>query len=172
MGYIGYFMKKNKWWGYLILLPMILELAYSYMGYFSNLLFYFPKYILIVLFCAATMMLYPLAIFDNKKIKWTGAVISAVLIVTVTVIGFLYPPVYSTYFLAAEVADDTYEVCLENSDYGDVAIVYDENLEEYMVHAQFKKAGDTTLTLTSPTGEKTTYALHIERDTYKINKTA
>ena len=30
MGFIGYWMKKDKWWGYLILLPMIVITAASY----------------------------------------------------------------------------------------------------------------------------------------------
>ena len=42
MGYIGYYMKKGKWWGYLILLPMIVLTGYSYQTYFSDFLFYIP----------------------------------------------------------------------------------------------------------------------------------
>nr|MCR5624683.1 hypothetical protein [Lachnospiraceae bacterium] len=47
MGFIGYFMKKDKWWGYLILFPMILITANSYYKYLNDFLFYMPKYILI-----------------------------------------------------------------------------------------------------------------------------
>lgn len=69
MGFIGYWMKKDKWWGYLILLPMIVLTASS-----------------------------------------------------------------------------------------------------YAIQADFKKAGDTVLTIVSPNGEKTEYDLHIERDTYEYTK--
>ena len=41
-----------------------------------------------------------------------------------------------------------------------------------MLHADFKRAGDTVLTLVSPNGEKKEYDLHIERDTYELTKRA
>ena len=39
MGYIGYYMKKDKWWGYLILLPMILFVGIEYSTYLSYFTF-------------------------------------------------------------------------------------------------------------------------------------
>ena len=69
MGFIGYYMKKGKWWGYLILLPMIVLTAYSYLTYFSYFLFSRPRYILISLFCICMMILYPIAIFEKKAIR-------------------------------------------------------------------------------------------------------
>ena len=39
-----------------------------------------------------------------------------------------------------------------------------------MLHADFKRAGDTVLTLVSPTGEKEEYDLHIERNKYEITR--
>lgn len=55
--------------------------------------------------------------------------------------------------------------------YGNVSIRYDDGLEDYLLHADFKRAGDTVLTIVSPpTGEKTEYALHIERNTYETAK--
>ena len=64
MGCIGYYMKKGKWWGCLFLLPMIVLTAYSFLGYFSDFLFSMPRYILISVFCAAAMILYPVVIFE------------------------------------------------------------------------------------------------------------
>ena len=69
MGFIGYWMKKDKWWGYLILLPMIVITAASYSTYFSRFLFSRPRFLLITLFCACGMILYPVVIFKNKKIR-------------------------------------------------------------------------------------------------------
>ena len=43
MGYIGYYIKKDKWWGYLILFPMILMVAESYAKYLSDFMFAYPK---------------------------------------------------------------------------------------------------------------------------------
>lgn len=173
MGFIGYWMKKGKWWGYLILLPMIILTAESYMGYFSDFQFYMPRYILIVLFCACAMILYPAAIFENKKIKVAGVAISGAFIAALTIMCLLNPPIYSTDIMGNGENyrfDGTYTAYLADEKYGDVEIRYDDGFENYILHADFKRAGDTVLTLVSPAGEKTEYDLHIERDTYKLTK--
>jgi hypothetical protein len=77
MGHIGYYMKKGKWWGDLILLPTIIWTGNSYQSYFQDFLFSYPRYILVCLFCACAMILYPVVIFENKKIRIVGAVIGA-----------------------------------------------------------------------------------------------
>ena len=171
MGYIGYYMKKDKWWGYLILLPMILLDAISYSTYLSSFMFSYPKYILICLFCIITMIIYPLYIFNNKKIKTTGLIISIILIIIVTIMGINNRPVYSTEILSNSEAhpfDNTYTVSLTNNIYGDVKIIYIENIQDYMVHADFKKEGKTNMILTSKDGTKKEFLLDIKRDTYRI----
>ena len=173
MGFIGYYMKKNKWWGLLILLPMLVLTAYCFSGYLSKLLFAFPRYLLIVLFCVAALLVYPVAIFSGKKLRATGLAISAALLVAVCVLCFLDPPVYSTDVLGDSEEhpfDESYSVSLGDSRYGDVSIQYVPEIEAYMVHADFKKAGTTTLTLVSPDGEETVFDLHIEEDTYRLTK--
>ena len=75
MGYVGYYMKRGKWWGYLILLPMLGFTAYAYLAYFSDFLFSRPRYVLISLFCALWLILYPVAIFADKRIKTVGAAV-------------------------------------------------------------------------------------------------
>ncbi len=175
MGYIGYWMKKGKWWGYLILFPMIALTGESYLGYFSQFQFSMPRYILIALFCALGMILYPVAIFDNKKIQTVGAAIGGVMVALITVVCLLNPPVYSTEIMGNGEDyqfDDTYTAYLSDKKYGDIEIRYVESFEDYMLHADFKRAGDTVLTLVSPAGEKTEYDLHIKRDTYKLTKRA
>ena len=175
MGFIGYWMKKDKWWGYLILLPMIVLTADSYATYFSDFQFSMPRYILVSLFCACAMIIYPLVVFKNRKIKTIGAVIGGVAVIAITVICLLNPPVYSTEIMGNGEEykfDDSYTAYLADDGYGDVEIRYDDALEDYMLHADFKRAGDTVLTLVSPNGEKKEYDLHIERDTYEITKRA
>ena len=175
MGYIGYYMKQDKWWGYLILLPMIALTAESYSTYFSDFQFYLPKYVLITLFCACAIILYPVLIFRNKKIRAAGAAIGTVIVIALTVIGLLNPPVYSTEIMGNNEEhpfDDSYTVSLADAKYGDVSIYYDEALEDFFLHADFKRGGDTVLTMISPTGERTDYDLHVERDTYKVTKKA
>jgi hypothetical protein len=173
MGYIGYYMKKDKWWGYLILAPMILLLSYSYLTYLPLFMFSFPKYILICLFCIATMIIYPLFIFNNKFAKIGGTIISVILIVIITVYSLLHPPVYETQLMSnteAHPFDDTYTVTLADKKYGSVNIVYDERLEDYMLAVKFVREGKTELILTSPDGEETKYKLDIKRDTYDLER--
>lgn len=173
MGYIGYYMKKDKWWGYLILLPMILLVAFEYRNYLSRFMFSYPQYILISLFCVGTMIIYPLHIFKNKKIKTCGVIISSILVVIMTVFCFIKPPVYSAQILAngeEHTFDDTYKVYLTDSKYGDVKVVYEQGIEDYMVQADFKKEGNTNLIIESPDGEKTEYTVDIKWDTYNIEK--
>ena len=173
MGFVGYYMKKGKWWGYLILLPMLALTGFSYLTYCSDFLFSRPRYLLITLFCAAALILYPVAIFDNKKIKAAGAVIGVAAVAVLTALVLLHPPVYSTELLGSSEEfrfDDSYSASLEDERFGDVEIRYIEGAEDYMVHAELKRAGSTVLTVTSPTGEKTVFDLVIERDTYQVTK--
>ena len=173
MGYIGYYMKKGKWWGYLILLPMVFLTAYSYLSYFPQFQFARPRYILVCLFCAAMMILYPVFIFEDKKIRTIGAIVGAVLVIAATALCLLKPPVYSTEILSDGEEyhfDDSYSVCLADSSYGNVEIRYLDSIESFMVHADFKRAGETTFTLESPSGEKTEFLLIIESDKYEITR--
>lgn len=173
MGYIGYYMKKNKWWGYLILLPMILLTAISYRTYFSLFIYSIPFYVLIALFCAVWIILYPVAVFDDKKIQTIGAAVGGVIVAAVTVLCLMNPKVYSTEIMSNGETyqfDDTYRVYLADSKYGDVSIHYLESVEDYFVHADFKRAGKTVVTLEAPDGEKTEYDLEIYEDYYEITK--
>ena len=176
MGFVGYWMKKDKWWGYLILLPMIALTAMSYAGYFSDFLFYMPRFILLSLFCACAMIFYPVVIFKNKIIRIVGATVGSAAVIALTVICLLNPPVYSTEILGnseEHPLNASYSVSLADSSYGDVAIIYldySDGFEDYTLHAEFRKSGDTVLTVVSPEGEKTEYDLHIERDTYEVTK--
>ena len=173
MGFVGYWMKKGKWWGYLILFPMILVTGYCYLTYFSDFQFAMPRYILIVLFCACAMILYPVAVFENKKIRIAGAAVGCVLVVALTAVCLFNPPVYTTEIMGNGEEyqfDGTYKAYLADEKLGDVAILYHEGVEDYMLHADFRRAGKTVLTLESPDGEKTEYDLVVERDKYTLEK--
>ncbi len=172
MGYIGYYLKKGKWWGYFILLPMIIITASSYYGYLLDFTFSYPKYILICLFCIIAMIIYPLYIFKDKKIRIAGITISVILIIATTILSLSNPIVYSTYILGSNKNnkfDTTYKVSLKDKTYGEVKI---ENIGDgyYSIHANLKKEGKTELILESPKGKKEVYNLIIKRDTYRINK--
>ncbi len=175
MGFVGYWMKKGKWWGYLILFPMIALTGSSYLAYFSDFQFSMPRYSLAALFCACAMILYPAAIFDDRRIRIVGAAVGAAAVVVMTVICLLNPPVYIAEILASGdeyTFDGSYSVSLADEKYGDVEIRYVDGIEDYMLHAEFRRAGDTVLTLVSPAGGKTEFDVHIERDKYELTKRA
>ena len=173
MGFIGYYMKKDKWWGLLILLPMLLLVGEEGMGYFSKTMFSFPRHLLTTIFCIVTIIIYPLAIFNNKKIKRAGVIMSGIIVILLVILSILNPPVYSTIIMANGDTyhfNNTYKVYLEEQKYGDLSIRYEEGIEDWMVHADFKKAGETVLVLESPTGEKKVFDISIRRDKYTIKE--
>ncbi len=171
MGFIGHYMKKDKWWGLLILTPILILLGTQFSAYLSKTMFSFPRHLLTTLFCIITLIIYPLCIFKNKINKIIGTVISGLIITIMTVLCLLNPPVYSTDILADGEDysfDDTYTVYLTDESFGELNIIYEEAIESYMVHAEFKKAGKTEFVLESPNGEKTTFEIDIKRDTYDV----
>ncbi|MBO4265358.1 MAG: hypothetical protein J5922_04705 [Clostridia bacterium] len=173
MGYIGYYIKKDKWWGYLILLPMIALTASSYYEYLSYFTFCYPYYLLISVFCAAAMLIYPNVLFNSKKIKITGTLISTVLITVITVFVFLNPFRYSADILSTIDGEDITKDCraaLADEKYGDVSVEYVESIDAYMVHGDFKKKGKTELIIETPNGATKIYDLIIQMRSYDITE--
>lgn len=173
MGYIGYYIKKDKWWGYIILLPMIILTASSYQNYLSYFFFCYPYYLLISVFCVAAMLIYPNVLFNNKKIKAAGTVISALLITVLTVITFINPLKYSTDILSTVDGKDItneYQVSLADDKYGEVSVEKSEWEDSYVVHADFKKKGNTELIINTPDGTTKRYDLNIELFSYELKE--
>lgn len=188
MGFIGHYMKKDKWWGLIILIPMLLLVGEEFGRYFSKTVFSFPRHLLTTIFCAATMIIYPIAIFSSKKVRITGVTISALIIVFMTtVVITIKPPIYDTTLLtyhektADEIVDEnieedkvkfdnTYKAYLKDEKYGDLYFKYEEGIEAWALNARFKRAGKTEVVLESPDGEKTEFDVIIQRDTYKLTQ--
>ena len=173
MGFIGYYMKKDEWWGLLILAPILVFLGEHYSTYLSKTLFSFPYHLLTTLFCLITLIIYPIAIFNNKKNKVVGIVISILIILVMTGLALSKPAVYNTtIFVNGEEHkfDNTYKVYLTDESFGKVYIVFEKNIDDYMVNAEFKKAGKAELVLESPKGEKEIYEIDIKDHTYSVNK--
>ena len=140
--------------------------------YISFAMFSFPRHLLTVIFCIATLIIYPLAIF-SKKSRIVGVTISSLIIITMIIFNILKPPVYSTDILADGEKyqfNDQYKVYLLNSKLGDLNIKYEQGIETWMVHAEFKHSGKTEFILESPSGEKRIFEITIKRDTYIINE--
>lgn len=175
MGFIGYYMKKDKWWGLAILTPMLIILGIHYSGFLGQTIYNFPYHLLSALFCIITMLLYPICIFSNKKVKVTGIIISGLIILIMSIITLTNNTVYNTTVLvnggdAGAVFDDSYNVYLEDSSYGKVYIAYDEALEDYKINAEFKKAGKTNIILEDSNGNKEVFEIDIKNNSYDINK--
>ena len=173
MGFVGYYMKKDKWWGLLILVPMLLLTGEEYAGYLSKTMFSFPRHLLTTIFCISALIIYPLAIFKNKKVKTVGVIISGLLIISIVFICIIEPPIYSTNLLSNGENyqfDDAYKAYLLDKKYGDLSIECDDETNDCMIHAEFKKAGKTEFILESPDGKKTTFNISIRRDTYSIKE--
>ncbi len=83
---------------------------------------------------------------------------------------------YDTYILTnggsdGAIFDDSYKVYLSDESYGTVDIKFvEQGLNDWVVHAIFKKAGNTEVILESPSGEKTVFDIKVDRNTYTINK--
>ncbi|MBR6073316.1 MAG: hypothetical protein IKP76_03230 [Bacilli bacterium] len=167
MGYLGYHMKDNKWYGLIMLTPMLLLLGILYYGFLSEAYSFFPNHLLSAIFCASTMILYSLFIFDNKVLKIIETVISSILIIVLTVMVFATPKTtYHTTMFADEVKlTETTKVRLEDSKYGTVNIKYEDGLGEYAIEANFTKAGETKLIVEDDV-KKCIYDLTIQRTSY------
>lgn len=173
MGYIGYYIKKDKWYGYLILLPIILLTLSSYHTYLLYFTFNYPNYFLISIFCILASIIYPIVLFNNKKIKIVGSLISTILVIIITASVFKEPYVYTTQFLSTiddKSLTNEYHVKLENKKYGDIYIEYLESIDSYIIHCDFKKSGKTRLIVNTPEGKTIKYKLIIKHDTYSLKK--
>lgn len=176
MAYIGWYMKKDQWWGALILAPMLALLGFSYSSYLGEVLIYFPRHLITTVFCAVTLFLYPLAIFKNKPARLIGLALSAVIFVGGTAYTLMHEDshAYNTSLLlsGSETTgfeyDDTYTVYLEDPSFGDVSIGYEQAIECYLVNASFRKIGNTVIVLESPSGEKHYYDIYVQRSTYSV----
>lgn len=175
MGFLGYFIKKDKWWGYIILLPMIALTALSYYQYLTCFSFCYPFYIAISAFCAVMMLLYPNLLFSNKIIKMVGTIVSVLIIAAISIYVALNPYTYSTEILNIDKIEGkeiskVYMVSLADEKYGAVSIDYFESVEAYMIHADFKKSGTTELIVKTPDNKTKTYNLTIGMYSYKCDE--
>ena len=177
MGFFGYYMKKDKWWGLIFLLPMLFLLGLSVSAHLGNVIFSFPRHLLSHLFCAFTIIIYPLCIFNNKFAKIGGLVLGVVIIVAFSLMPIIKRPVYETDILCTGGSDshhfdDSYRVSLKDKKYGKVYIKNYGSLDVdfYCVHAEIKKAGKSELILTSPNGEKKVFNIRFARDTYYVEE--
>ncbi len=175
LGYFGYQIKKNNWLSLLIITLILLFLGSHYYNYLKEMIYSFPCHLLTVLFCLLTMLIYPLCILKNKKQKTTGLIISILTIIISTILAFSYNFQYKTTILISNDSNNTffdksYKVYMTDSNLGDVYIKYEEGIEEYVINAEFKKTGKTTLIIEDSEGHKTLFNLEVNIGTFDISK--
>ncbi len=176
MGFIGYYIKKDKWWGLLILTPILLFIGFHYWGFLKETISFFPNHFISTVFCLLTMILYPLCMFKNKRNQIIGVIISILILLIMTIISISGGMTsYNTTIMVSNgsegiVFDNNYKVYLKDKEYGKVYIVYEENIEDYMVNADFTKTGKTEFIIESPEGEKTVFEITIERHSYNLSR--
>ena len=155
---------------------MLVFLGYHFALYLKMTIFSFPKHLLTTAFCTITALLYPLIIFKNKKIKTAGIISAIIILIVFAFLTLQQPKGYETEILTnggsdGAIFDDSYKVYLADESMGTVDIRFiEQGLNDYVVHAIFNKAGNTEVILEAPSGEKTTFDIKVDRDTYTINK--
>ncbi len=173
MGYIGYYMKKNKWYSLLILIPILILLSTSIETSLGGLIYAFPHHLINLVFVVLTLIIYPIAIFDNKYLKYIGLAISIILITYFGSKPIITKPVYETDIKCSSETtyfDDKYKAYLLDASLGEVSIKYIKNIDSYCIHSKFYKAGDTKLIIENELGEKEEFNLHIGKQTYSIDE--
>ena len=78
MGYIGYYIKKDNILSVIILLPVLILLAITGIGFFNSTLQNFPHHLLSGIFCFSAIILIILGVLNKKK----NIIISFAIIIT------------------------------------------------------------------------------------------
>ena len=178
MAFVGWYMKKDKWWSLLILAPMLVFLGYHYVSYFGEAYHFFPQHLLTAIFCAVTMILYPLCIFKDRRLRLIGLALSVLILLAGTVWGIAdqRSHTYETDLLLSggETSgvefDDAWQARLADESFGTVEFRYVDAIESWAIHASLTNTGDTQLILTAPTGEQYVYDVTVERNSYRIHR--
>ncbi len=171
MGYIGHYMKKNKWWGLLILTPILALLGYQYVYYLPQAIYAFPKHVLTVIFCIVTLIIYPIYIFKDK-IRIIGLIISIIILIVATFFGLKSSDGYSTDVLISGgkyTFDNNCTITVTGNNIGELSFKYIDTIDDYSIHGDFKKTGETSFILECPEFKKT-FNLVVKQNTYEINE--
>ena len=171
MGYIGYYMKKDKWWSFIILTPMLILLFFHFNLYLAELIFTFPYNTITVIFCAGTMILYPLVLFKNKYSKYIGLSISLVFIVIAMALSFSAPYTYDPILFCESdehPINESYKANIVGESKNSVNVEYltTNGLDDWCVVGHFKKPGDYQFEVIDSDGNKKTYKITVLKDKY------
>ena len=173
MGYIGYYIKKDKWYGLLILLPIMLILGMGLSSTITNIKYSFPKHFINTTFVIASFIIYPLTLFNDKKIRFIGLIINIIIMIIFGLKPLITASTYETTIKCSNeslIYDDSYKVYLEDLSYGNLKIVYMDSIESYCIYASFNKPGNTRIILEDSNGNKQYFNIHIDKMTYSFDE--
>ena len=168
MAYIGYYMKKDKWYSLIILIPMLLLLGFGLYNTIINIKYSFPKHIIYTIFITLSLIIYPLTLFNNKIIKYIGLSISIIIILIFGTISINTQSTYETSLCTFNI-NETDKVYLEDSNYGNLSTEYIDSIKSYCIHASFKKPGNTKIIIETKDNIKKEFRITIGKMTYDIN---
>lgn len=172
MGFAGYYLKKDRWWGLIILTPVLVLLGTQYYTYLKETIFYFPYHLLTTIFCFITIILYSICIFNDQKIRIVSVIISIIIIVAASFMActnrFSYTINISSDTTGVEF-NDKCNVYLEDSSLGSICIEYNDVLEEYIISATFTRAGKTHIILEDENGNRNSYEITVNSNTYSVS---
>ncbi len=176
MGYVGYYLKKDKWWGLFIMLPIWILLGWHVNNFLRETIAFFPNHLFSLIFCIVTMFLYVFMVFKHRRERIIGSAICAIIVAVCAVLNILSGQnTYNTTIMCSNdevYFDGEFDVEMDEK-YGTVRVVEKEFDSEtsFCVDAEFRKTGMTTIRLQN--GEKSiTFDLEIGRNTFDIEKRA
>ena len=85
MGYIGYYIKNDNILSAIILLPMLVLLGFTGLGFFSSMMEKFPFHMLSCIACFSMIILIVLGVLSKTKLRAL-----CFIIVIITIIGYLF----------------------------------------------------------------------------------
>lgn len=91
-GFIGWYIKKDKWYSGLILSIMTVFLVYMGFGYTSSLIESFPNHLVTIIYCFGIIPIFIFGIFKNKSPRIMTTIITIIAIIIMLVIGFIAKP--------------------------------------------------------------------------------
>ena len=91
-GFIGWYVKKDKWYSGLILSVMTVYLVFMGFNYASGFRESFPNHLLTTIYCFGIIPVFIFGIFKNKSPRIVTAIITLVAFIIMLVIGFLAKP--------------------------------------------------------------------------------
>lgn len=95
--FIGWFIKKDKWYSGLILSIMTVYLALTGIAYISDFSKHFPNHLVSVIYCSSAIPVFIFAILKNKKSRLITGVITIIAAVIYVILAFNVNAPYEIY---------------------------------------------------------------------------